>query len=541
MAQPRPVRRGLPLMETLATDHIVRKWWEGRLPASKEIIWPNKPTEENLLELRASMARSSERRDLLVESVTAQYKRAGMLVPERVAALGRDDTRTVTTGHQLCLATGPAFTYYKVLSAVVLAKQIETRWGTPVVPVFWLASEDHDFEEIQSLWDGHGWQDWSPSQTGGAVGRMSTDGLESMLSAWSDKVGLEEERKNTVLGACSGTLASAMRGWIHGAFGQEQIVVVDGDDAALKSAFAESMLSELSEQIVSQEVSKVNAVLDTAGHSPQVHVRPVNLFYLTAGSRSRIEHKDSKWLAGDRVWSSIEAVLEELNGQPERFSPNALLRPVYQSFTLPDVAVVGGLAEVAYWLQLSSVFPAMGVVQPALVPRDRVRVLPRKLSALAREFGMSEAQFDERLEVWEARHVAESDPPDTRDWRDAVSRASAETSAVFQDLDPSLLSSVASAEAKMTKLLDKLDEQARRAIRRKSQVSLDRLARLHAGLFPDGKAQERVVNWHVLATQWAAGSPESDSLEAVLDAHFQQGHDQANWSPLLHTLVTDSD
>lgn len=530
-------QRGLPLMETLAFDHVVRKWWEGRLQASDHgITWPLQPTADNLDQLRKGLSREEGHREMLVSAVSRQYQKSGQAISKKIAALGLSETRTVTTGHQLCLATGPAFTYYKVLSAVVLAEQLEARWGTPVVPVFWLASEDHDFEEIQSLWDGQGWQTWSPASVGGAVGRMGTEGLRVMLENWSDAAGVEGERKSALLKASHGALTDVMRRWMHGAFGDDRIVVVDGDDVTLKAAFSGAMAKELSDKVVERCVSEVNDTLQREGHAPQVHVRPVNLFYLSEGRRERIHSEAGHWAAGDQVWPDDESVLKELESSPARFSPNALLRPVFQSMVLPDVAVVGGLAEVAYWLQLTQLFPAFGLIQPALVPRDGARVLSKKLSALAEEFGISDAQLGDRLEVWESNHVSDSDPPDTQALRLALERGAKEVGLAFKELDASLLGSVESTKAKMAKLLDKLDEQARRAVRRQSQVDLARLARLHQGLYPEGVAQERVVNWHVLASQWAAGAPSGMSLEAQLALHFRKGHDEDDWSPLLHTV-----
>ena len=120
-----------------------------------------------------------------VEAIRRQYQAADLPVPGRCAELGRPDARTVTTGHQLCLATGPAFTWYKVMTAVALARALEARWDTPVIPVFWMAAEDHDFEEVASLWTGRGWHRWAPNaeaEIGGAVGRMHTDNAAGIHS-----------------------------------------------------------------------------------------------------------------------------------------------------------------------------------------------------------------------------------------------------------------------------------------------------------------------------------------------------------------------
>ena len=506
------------------------------------VQWPSRPSAENLDSIRPLVEKNAPHRKTLVSSLTKQYADAGVPLPSRVAELSLESSRTVTTGHQLCLGTGPAFTYYKVLTAVLLAEQLEGKWGVPVIPVFWLASEDHDFDEVRSLWDGQGWHRWTPSEEGGAVGRMHTEGLEATLIEWGESAGIEPQRLEALLGAAKGSLADAMRRWMHLTFGPNRIVVMDGDDADLKATFVGHMSKELTGQSMASRVGNANEALVAGGHQPQVHVRPVNLFHLQDGSRVRVQMDEEGWSAGPDIrWETEEQLTEAVSQSPESFSPNALFRPLYQSWLLPDVAVVGGLAEVSYWMQLAGAFPEFDLVQPALVPRDGVRILPRKLSALARELSVEPRHFGERLPQWEARFISEGEPPSTANWRVAMAGESESALRSFKALDASLQGSVQSTAAKMTKLLDKLDEQGRRAVRRQSKVALDRLARLHSGLFPDGQAQERIANWHALASKWGSESVRKETLESILQAQFEQSHDHEDWRPLLHVVMQESD
>ena len=207
-----------PLIDGLSEAHLVRQWWEGRLEGGDVLGgWPSRPNGSSLDALMEPAGADRVDRNLLVEVVREQYAGASMAVPAALGRLAKNEARTVTTGHQLCLAGGPAFTLYKALTAVHMAQWLEDRWGTPVVPVFWLASEDHDFEEIQSLWDGAEWHRWKgegqPSM--GAVGRMEAEGAQDLLVRWADAAGLAAERKDRIIGGASGSLSEAMRRWIH--------------------------------------------------------------------------------------------------------------------------------------------------------------------------------------------------------------------------------------------------------------------------------------------------------------------------------------
>ena len=522
------------LIDGLAEGHLVRQWWERRLVCGSDMHpWPDRPDGDRLDSLREGAGQGRVDRHLLMEVLRGQYSDSDMELPSRLESLALGDARTVTTGHQLCLAMGPAFTVYKALTAIHLADWLENRWGTPVVPVFWLASEDHDFEEVSALWDGADWHRWTPEESGGPVGRMDAAGSAETLSRWGSGAGLTGDRMADILAAADGSLSDAMRRWIHGAIGPDRIVVLDGDDPRLKSSFSARMIREVREGVLFREVSRVNAVLESQGHSPQVHVRGTNLFHLGEGTRNRLVKEDDGWIAGSRSWESTEALLDNLAAEPQAFSPNALFRPVYQAFLLPDVAVVGGLAEVAYWLQLSGAFAAFGLRAPSLVPRDGARVSSAPWTILAGKLGVRTEDLGGTLEAWESRWMEGRDVPDVQPWRDAIDREAEGAMARFTAMDVTLEGSVEAARAKMVKLLDKLEGQGRRAVRRQQPEEIGELARLHAWLHPDGKPQERVANFHALSVAWTG----KESLEEAVERAFIDGHDGKDWRPLLHDLL----
>ena len=520
------------LIDGLPTDHLVRMWWESRLEGHSDVRWPERPAPSAL---DALMKRGNEGRvdrAVLMDSLRRQYAEAGVAEPACLDSLVHPDAQTVTTGHQLCLATGPAFTVYKALTTLHLAKQLEARWGSPVIPVFWLASEDHDFAEISTLWDGAGWHTWSSDDTGGAVGRMSADKAADTLTAWGRAAGLDEAVVDRVVSAAFGTLSQAMRRWIHDALGQD-LLVIDGDDPQLKAAFADRMVQEIEEGTLHTEVSRVNAVLESAGHTPQVHVRETNLFHLGQEGRHRLVQQGEGWTAGTVSWESTEALVGAVRTRPADFSPNALFRPLYQAFLLPDVAVVGGLAEVAYWLQLSTAHAAFHLQAPALVPRDGARIAPRPWMERAERLAIGPDTLGESMDEWEAHWLSRQDLPDVGTWRKAMDREADLARTAFSGVDATLSGSVEAARAKIHKLLDKLEGQGRRAIRRLHVDELAELARLHSWFHPEGIGQERVANVHALSASWTG----PDHLMVSLNRSFLEGHRGEVWSPVLHELL----
>ena len=161
-------------------------------PLSATVTWPERPSAHGFDAKRDAVGQKVHFGPLLAQVIGEQYAKSSLVHPHRLEDLADPQSRSVTTGHQLCLAGGPAFTFHKIQTAITLAHRLQERWGTPVVPVFWLASEDHDFEEVSSLWDGTHWQTWSPQVApGGPVGRMSSEGLTEELKKWGDAAGVE--------------------------------------------------------------------------------------------------------------------------------------------------------------------------------------------------------------------------------------------------------------------------------------------------------------------------------------------------------------
>jgi bacillithiol biosynthesis cysteine-adding enzyme BshC len=331
----------------------------------------------------------------LVDELRRQH--AGLTLSQAVESslnnLSNPESVTVTTGHQLNLFTGPLYFVYKIYSAVKLAADLTLEFGIPVVPIYWMASEDHDFEEVQSAFVKGKSVVWSSAQKG-AVGRFTIEEVSSALEELKtlypegeagDLVKVFEEAYALP------TAAQATRYLVTALFGKHGVITVDGDSHYFKSQVAPVFQKELFDEVSGVCVRDTDGRLQSLGYKPQVFARDINLFYLESGLRKRIERlsrEEFGLVDSDTTFSSVD-ILDLLKTNPERFSPNVILRPVYQEVILPNVAYIGGGAEVSYWLQLKSTFDALEVHFPAVVMRDSFVVLDRKTESWLSEHGFA--------------------------------------------------------------------------------------------------------------------------------------------------------
>lgn len=456
-------------------------------------VYPNLQNFRQLLEKRQFDAK---RRSVLVEVLTEQYQglESKKAVNENIALLAKDNTFTVTTGHQLNLMTGPLYFIYKIVSTINLAKKLRQEYPERnIVPVYWMASEDHDFEEINHfVFDGKKYS-WETDQAG-AVGEFELDkNLHDLLARMPF---VPAFLKDAYLS--SANLAEAVRKYVHYLFGEEGLVVVDSNHPRLKELFAPIIKDDLLHQRANTLVQEQNDKLEELGYKSQIFPREINFFYLIGGLRERIVFHDGTYqvMNTDIAWSK-DQLLEELNQYPERFSPNVVMRPLYQEFILPNVAYLGGPAEVIYWFQLTLVFEHYKVDYPAVMPRNFVVIVPKVLQRKVEKLGLATADifkpFDQLRIAYTMEH-AETD------------LSLAEERAVWEKLldqvaekaernDPTIVTSAKSAKVRGLKILEQLAGKLRKAEEVKHHSAIQQLKDIKVGLFPGGVPQERKLNF----------------------------------------------
>ncbi len=416
--------------------------------------------------------------------------------------LAGEDTLTVTTGHQLCLFTGPLYVPLKILNTIRIAEQLSKELkGRGVVPIFWMATEDHDRPEIDHARVNGVKMEW-PGAIAGAVGRLPLDGIDAVV-AEMDKVlgpGNHADRLRELIHRCyrpGHTLAQATRLFIHGLFGRFGLICLDADHPTLKKRFAPFMRQELLERTVQTEVAKANDRI-AEQYKVQAHAREVNLFYMEPGIRARILGGENgrATIEGDSS-STTESLLATLDAKPEKFSPNVLLRPVFQEVVLPNVAYIGGGGVLAYWFQLKPVFDRMGVAMPVLILRSSAAILPHKEFQRAVDLGVSITDLftsaeDLRRRIAQERAGFSTSLDGERDQLESFHEQLAQRA---KAIDPTLERSAGSAANLAYKGLEHLEKRFIRAAKAKTRNELDRLQMVLDVLFPEGGMQERQENF----------------------------------------------
>jgi bacillithiol biosynthesis cysteine-adding enzyme BshC len=426
-------------------------------------------------------------------------------VSQNLEALVSPTTFTVCTAHQPNLATGYLYFIYKILHAVRLAEDLTAQHpGHHFVPVYYMGSEDADLQELGTFRYGEKKFIWNGAGQKGAVGRMRPDGLEPLLDELFSLLGPPGEHtdhlKNVLRDAYLGhnSIAAATRYLVNELLGEFGVIVLDADHHLFKRAMRPVFHADLFRQPHEGLVQSEAARLSAAGYDAQAYPRAVNLFYLTENSRERIEVQGDRWVVLNSHHSfSAEELEEELDAHPERFSPNVVLRPLLQETILPNVAFIGGGAEVAYWLQLGSLFEQHSVPFPPVILRASAQWIYPQTARLQDVLGLEvEALFAEEKKAIETiLSRAEGDRWRMNNTRQTLQNLEPQLRAQVSAIDATLSDAAGAAVQAMQRQLARLEAKALRAEKRRHKTDIERWQRLRAMVFPGGGFQERVENF----------------------------------------------
>ncbi|WP_428742875.1 bacillithiol biosynthesis cysteine-adding enzyme BshC [Tenacibaculum sp.] len=447
---------------------------------------------------------STSHRKTLVSVLKNQYKNSKVseATQQNIEALALENTFTITTGHQLNLFTGPLYFLYKIVSTINLCEDLQAQFPEEnFVPVYWMASEDHDFEEINFFnFDGKKVQ-WNSHQTGG-VGRFSTEGLDHVLEVFSEHLGTSKNAQYLTqlfkeAYVEHANLTEATRYIANELFGTYGLVIVDGDDRELKKEFIPYVTKEITEQFSFTKVSETIKLLE-ADYKIQVNPREINLFYLTDSLRERIifENGVYKVNSTDISWS-LEELLSEVSDFPERFSPNVILRPLYQEVILPNLSYIGGGGELAYWLELKSMFEAAEVPFPILLLRNSVQVISEKQAKKLTNLGLStETVFTKQNTLIQQKVLENSETNvDFTKQKQFLLDQFASLRKLAEKTDVSFLGAVNAQERKQQKGLENLEKRWLRAEKRRQKDLVERITVLQNEILPNQSLEERQRNF----------------------------------------------
>ena len=462
------------------------------------------PLPENFHKVIQDRAGINTPRDLLVYVLEDQYKRLPDTAPvkEQIQALLQPDVFTVATAHQPSLLLGPLYFIYKAITTINLAEAVQKETGKRIVPVFVLGSEDHDLEELNHIRLFNKTITWEPG-LGGPVGLMPATTLAPVLEELKPVLG-ETENAQALWAKIeqsytrAANFADATQALLHALLGRFGLVTFNMSHPDLKRQFAPVMRAELTEQASNRLVSVVIEQLHAKGFKTQAMPREINLFYLGPGHRERIVLEDGlyKVLHLEKSFTR-EEMLRELDAHPERFSPNVVLRPLYQEMILPNLAYVGGGGELAYWLERRTQFQHFGIPYPILVRRNSVLWVDKDAIKRSLKFGFQTSRyFDDTDALVRAYVEAQADAE--------VSLASeiAGLHRIFEHIaqkalviDPTLEKAVRADEVKTVAHLQQWESRLIRAEKQKHEVSINQLRALKEKLFPGNGLQERSDNF----------------------------------------------
>ena len=434
-------------------------------------------------------------RTTLVNTLHRQYKslEPSEVVIKNISSLGSSKTFTITTGHQLNIFTGPLYFIYKIVTVINTCKQLKKTYpDCEFVPVYWMASEDHDYDEIKYFKLYGQKYTWETTQQG-AVGRFNPKTIETVLKEIPGDTSIFKEAylKNT-------SLSAAVRSYVNNLFGSEGLIVIDADDRELKMNFRSVVKEDLLSNTPKLKVDEAIARLEGLGYHPQVNPREINFFYLKGNLRSRIEKKDGEFIVVDTALRFTEdQILKKIQEEPEEFSPNVILRPLYQETILPNLAYIGGPAEVIYWLQFKGVFDHFKMPFPILMPRNFALVMD---APSTRKFEKTKLQlkdlFHEKnflFNDWVLQNSTHNLSVGSS--LESVTQIFNELKLRATDIDPTLGPLVGAELKKTTRSLEKIERKLIKAEKRLHADKLRQIETLKDALFPGGNLQERSDNF----------------------------------------------
>ena len=416
--------------------------------------------------------------------------------------LKEDTTFTITTGHQLNLFTGPLYFLYKIVCAINLSEKLNQQNSNyNFVPVYWMATEDHDFEEINYFNFKGRKVKWN-RESSGAVGELSNEGLEQVFELFSKELSnsnnaelLKALFKNAYLNHSN--LADATRFLANELFKEYGLVVIDANHSDLKKQFIPFFEDELLNQTCFKSVSETNNEL-VKSYDIQARPREINVFYLKKNLRERIILQDDVYkINNTNIFFSKQDILKELSKYPKRFSPNVIMRPLYQEVILPNLCYIGGGGELAYWLELKQFFNKAEVPFPILLLRNSVLIQSKQQTEKLKKLKISNKDIFLKQDTFINKKVREISNIEIN-FSSQKTHLKQQFETLFilaEQTDKSFLGAVKAQEIKQLKGIDNLEKRLLKAQKKKLANHVSRITKIQNELFPNHNLQERQTNF----------------------------------------------
>jgi bacillithiol synthase len=472
----------------------------------------------NLEGLKAAIEKKQQHpvdRELLVSVLRDQYRDVNKTaeVSANIEKLLTTETFTICTAHQPNLFTGPLYFIYKILHAIKLAEYCKENFPEfEFVPIYYMGSEDADLEELNHFIVNGKKYEWNTSQSG-AVGRMKVDKkILLLIEELEQQLGVEKFGQEVIsllrsMYTEGKTIMQATLELVNELFGTFGMVVLLPDDGRLKAALNPVFEDDLFRHIPSSLVNKTCNELSSQ-YNVQAKPREINLFYLKDDIRERFDKVNGNYVVNNSGLSfSPEEVKLLLKNEPAAFSPNVILRGLFQESILPDIAFIGGGGEIAYWLQFKEMFDHYSVPFPMLVLRNSFLVAEKKWMARMNKTNFSIEDFFQKEKELIDRLVKQLSLNEV-----SLNGSYKKTEELFTELtkragaiDSSLEKHVAALKKRSIHNLVELEKKMLRSEKRKHTDRINQLKSIREALFPENGLQERVENFSGFYAKWGRG------------------------------------
>ncbi|WP_026896820.1 bacillithiol biosynthesis cysteine-adding enzyme BshC [Daejeonella oryzae] len=431
------------------------------------------------------------------------------LVVKNISLLEHTNTYTVTTGHQLNIFTGPLYFIFKIATAIKLARDLKQQFPDKnFVPVYWMATEDHDFAEINHTYIGGKKISWE-KDAAGATGRIKTDDILNALKEYTGILGISENAMHLAglieRAYTHPNLSDATRFLVNSLFGEYGLLIIDADQPEFKKQFSEYIEKDILQQNSFNNINTQTEELQKIGFETQVNPREINFFYLRDKLRERIVFEKSRYvILNTDISFSEEEIKEEIKAHPEYFSPNVVMRPLYQEVILPNIAYIGGGAEIVYWLQLKQNFDYYQVEFPILVLRNSALITDYSTTSRISKLDLKVTDIfkatDDLEKNWVLNH-SKNNLNLQDEWQ--------ELKCIFEKIklrahkiDVTLSPSTEAVQVRLHKAIVNLEKKLIKAEKRNYSESLNQIKNIKTKLFPHGGLQERSENFGLLYVKY---------------------------------------
>ncbi len=467
------------------------------------------PFDESSVAAKATATTKVATHNAYVNALASYHQELDINQEKQLLKLGENGSLAIVTGQQLGMYGGPVFTIYKTITTILLAKQWEKKLGVPIVPVFWLADEDHDFDEV--AWFGVSGNEeftkviYDEVSTGALVSEYTiSDSINSFKSEIKElfidtdfSTGLWKLYDECFTEGA--TFASAFAKMMDSMFGKHGLLIAGSNSKEIKSILPQTFSDSITKHNqIHDAINEQSELLASEYHS-QVVLGDTNLFYLDEERRRvKIERSQSSWKAGDKDWSE-ESITDEITSAPENFSPNVFLRPIIQDQLLPTLGYVAGPGETAYYGQMKTLYPIFGLEMPVIFPRLSGTLLESGIERIMEKLPFELNTYSERIEDLDSKYVLLSESHDIEAlfdiWKQKIKTISDNPSEIIRDIDASLDGTVGKTISGFDTALDNLKGKVYRSVKQQEHTQLQRIRKIKAQLYPGGGLQERMVSF----------------------------------------------